>query len=347
MPRWLSLEVLLLLVLTHAPFAWLQSARPGTLPAALEKYVTNVVHLTASDRELLMGGEPVTKLLDANAGHEVAVFGAVWIDAPSAAYVRQVKDIENFERGGAFRMTKLISDPPALADFDALELPDEDVADLRSCRVGNCELKLGAQALKALQSDVDWNEPDAKRQADALFRQFAFEYVQGYRQGGNARLAVYRDADRPTFVAREFASMIERLPSLSEAPDLKRYLLEYPSVALPASTDFLYWQETQFGLKPTIRINHIVIQDRGDSTVIASKMLYATHYFWTALELRVLMPDPARGNGFWFVMVNRSRSDGLSGFLGRFIRGRVRDEALKGTGVALAATKTNLESPRR
>ena len=76
-------------------------------------------------------------------------------------------------------------------------------------------------------------------------------------------------------------------------------------------------------MKPTIRINHLVIQDRPASTVIASKMLYASHYFWTALELRVLVPDP-RGTDFWFVTVSRSRSDGLSRFVGRLVRGRAQ-----------------------
>jgi hypothetical protein len=56
--------------------------------------------------------------------------------------------------------------------------------------------------------------------------------------------------------------------------------------------------------------------------IVASKMLYASHYFWTALELRVLVRDPSRGQGFWFVTESRSRSDGLSGFTGHVIRAR-------------------------
>ena len=75
-------------------------------------------------------------------------------------------------------------------------------------------------------------------------------------------------------------------------------------------------------------------------------MLYASHYFWTALEVRVLAPDPARGSGFWFIMVNRSRSDGLSGFIGRIVRGRVRSEVQQGTVAALKLTKANMEGQR-
>jgi hypothetical protein len=315
------------------------------LPSAFDTYLTNNVRLSASERNALLSGDPVTKLLDSDASKEVAVFGAVWIKASPTLYVQQVADIEHFERGGAFRITKRISDPPKAEDFAQLELPDDDIEDLRNCRVGDCELKLGADALKTLRAQVDWNGPLAKSDATAVIRRLSLEYVTGYRDGGNARLAIYRDKDRPTYVANEFRSMIDRLPALATyLPDVKRYLLEYPRATLPDSTNFLYWQETQFGLKPTVRINHLVIQQRPDRTVVASKMLYASHYFWTALELRVLLPDSPRGQGFWFITVNRSRSDGLSGFVGRVVRGRVRNEVQSGALAALTATKTALEA---
>ena len=129
-------------------------------------------------------------------------------------------------------------------------------------------------------------------------------------------------------------------------PNLRTYLLEYPKVDLPDATSFLYWQETEFGLKPTIRISHLTIREGADDTVVASKMLYASHYFWTALELRVLVPDPARGPGFWFATVSRSRSDGLSGFTGLIVRRRVQSEARDGALAALRLTKRKLEQGR-
>jgi hypothetical protein len=68
---------------------------------------------------------------------------------------------------------------------------------------------------------------------------------------------------------------------------------------VPNKSSFLYWQETEFGLKPTIRISQIVVREGAGDTVVASKMLYASHYFWTALEVRALVPDPSRDSGFW------------------------------------------------
>jgi hypothetical protein len=269
----------------------------------------------------------------------------VWIAAPVERYVAAVKDIERLEAGGSFLVTKRISNPPRLQDFDSLTLPEEDISDLKTCRVGSCEVKLGEAALIRLQKEVDWSKPTASADVERLIRTFALQYVNGYLEGGNARLAVYRDSDRPTFVAKEFASMIDRMPSLTEyLPELQRYLLDYPKVTLPDADSFLYWQDAKFGLKPTIRVNHLTIAKYLDGVVVVSKMLYASHYFWTAIELRVLLPDPARGNGFWFVTVNRSRSDGLSGFTGRIIRSKVRGETEKGLQAALRTTRAKLEA---
>ena len=114
-------------------------------------------------------------------------------------------------------------------------------------------------------------------------------------------------------------------------------------MTIPGATSFLYWQETEFGLKPTIRISHLTIREGQEDTVVASKMIYASHYFWTGLELRALLPDPARGRGFWLVTVNRSRSDGLSGFTGTFVRGRAQSGARDGMIAALRSTKARLE----
>ena len=334
-----------LAVMAFVPPASRVDGWQASLPAALGSFLTEEADASLAERDALLAGKPVVKLLDSDPSTEVAVFGAIWVNAPSRLYVEEVKNIEESERGGAFHVTKRISDPPRADDFAALTISDQDFQDLKNCKVGDCALKLDAEGVRALQTQVDWRTPTAKADATALFRRLALEYVKGYREGGNSKLGIHRDRERPTFVANEFRSMIERLPRLgTELPDLKRYLLEYPDATLANSTDFLYWQETQFGLRPTMRISHLVIQQRPERTVIASKMLYASHYFWTALELRLLMPDPARGSGFWLVTINRSRSDGLSGFTGRVIRGRVRSEVEEGSRAALTATKTRLES---
>ena len=336
------------LLLIAAPVASVPQLSPPTLPSRLDGYLTQVVKLAPEERKQLTGGSPVAKLLDVDKSKEVSVFGAIWIDAPIHRYVEAIKDIERFESGGNFTITRRIGEPARLADFADLHLPREDVEDLRKCRVGDCNVKLGEAAIQRFQSDVDWSGANAQAGADALMRQLALEYVSGYVEGGNKRLAVLRDKSRPAFIDQELGEMIEKMPELtSYLPEIRRDLLEFPSRSLSGATSFLYWQETRFGLKPTIRISHVVIRETADSAVVASKMLYATHYFWTGLELRALIPAPSRERGFWLITGNRGRSDGLSGFTGSIVRGRVQSEARDGTLAALRSTKDRLERDAR
>jgi hypothetical protein len=320
---------------------------PLGLPSRVEEYVTAYAKLTGPERKNLSEGGPVTKLLDGDKSKEVAVFGAIWIAAPIRRYIDAVMDIENFERGGAFKVTKRISSPPNLKDFSQLRLPEEDLQDLRTCRVGDCEVKFGEDALERFRTKVDWGSAKAGDAANAIAQQLAFEYVASYLQGGNERLAVYRDQSRPTFVSQEFRLMIDSMPELTVyLPEVRRYLLEYPKVTAPGIRSFLYWQETEFGLKPLIRINHVAVREGPEGAVVASKMLYASHYFWTGLELRMLLPDSKRGPGFWLITVNRSRSDGLSGSTGFFLRNVVRGRVEEGMLDALRKTKQMMEAAR-
>jgi hypothetical protein len=321
------------------------TAQQPRLPGRFEAYATDILRLTADERRTLFAGGALTRLLEGDPSREVGVFGAVWVSAPIGRYVTALSDIERFESGSAFRVTKRISDPARVEDFAALALTDEDVRDLETCKVGDCELKLGTEALARLRANVNWTRSDRKQQVEAVVRQIAVDYVTAYREGGNRRLAVYRDREAPTFVEEEFRLLIERAPELTGyMPALREFLLAYPRPPSAPTDDFFYWQDVSFGLKPTLRINHVGIQQSAEGALVASKLLYSSHYFWTALELRALVPDPARGDGFWLATINRSRSDGLSGFTGRIIRGRVREEARKGLEQGLTATKARLEA---
>jgi hypothetical protein len=243
-------------------------------------------------------------------------------------------------------VTIRFSEPPRLEDLADLHLTAEDVDDLRSCRVAECELQLSEYAVGLFQKEVDWTAPDAHAAADRVMRRWLHEYVTGYIEGGNDRLAVYRDVGPPVPVAAEFKTLVNNSATLATYPELKQYLLDYPKATLPNTHTFFYWQEASFGLKRTIHLSHVAIVERPQETVVMSKMLYATHYFWTALDLRVLVPDPARGTGFWFVTASRSRLDGLSGFTGFFVRRRVRSQVQEGAMKILMTTKRTLEGTK-
>jgi hypothetical protein len=340
----IRLQVSMVILLCTMQGLAFQPARPAQLPARLETYLTNVVHITSAERKLLLDGSPVTKFLNSDPSREVSVFGAIWINGSPHRYVEALKDIENFERSEVFTVTRRISTPPKTEDFADWQLPPDDLADLRTCRIGKCRLKLSGPTIEKLRAEIDWRKPTARAAVENVLRSLAYGYVTGYLKDGNRALAVYLDGPTPMAVGAEFESMIDRMPTLTEyQPELRQYLLGFPHATLPNSTNFLYWQVTNFGLKPTMRITHLVMRESVGETVVASKMLYASHYFWTALELRVLVSDPSRGTGFWFVTVSTTRSDGLSGFLGRLIRGRIRRDVRNGVMAYLTESKKKLE----
>jgi hypothetical protein len=341
-----------LLVLLAAAVVGAGFASPGAFqqtdprfPPALETQIgATVAKLSPSERRRIHQGQPVTKLLDSEVTREVAVSGVVWINAPASRYVESIKNIERHESGEGFHVTRRLSTPPKLDDFAALKLPAEDVTDLHSCRIGHCEVQLSEHAISLFEKERHATSPDPRATADQMMRRWLFDLLSGYQEGGNERLPIYRDTSVPTSVASEFKTIVDHSVSLEPYPEIKQYLLGYPTTSLPASQSFFYWQEASFGLKRTIHLSHVTIDERSAETVVVSKMLYATHYFWTALDVRVLVPDPARGSGFWFVTASRTRLNGLSGFTGFFVRRRVRSQVQEGTMKILTTTKSKLES---
>jgi hypothetical protein len=324
-----------------------QSApRPAaSFQPAVERYLSNA-RLTAEDRRQLLAGMPIARALPADASKELAVFGALWVRGSIDRYVQRLNDIEQFEKGGRFKLTRRIGSPPALSDFASMRVSDEDVRDLRYCEVDDCEVKLSEHAIQRLRSEVDWKSGNPRAAVDRIMRQFAFDFVTAYVKDGDRALPVYRDRGRPISSAVEFRDMLAGMTELRlYGEELRRYLAEFPAATPANAGSFIYWQETEFGLKPIIRISHLSIRQGPTETIVASRMLYATHYFWTALDLRALIPDPSRGDGFWLLTTSRSRTDGLSGLTGLFIRRRVRSEVVDGTLKVLRSTQEKMDQP--
>ena len=335
--RWLTTGLVLIATGTVG-------AQWRTLPRVLDACLANDVRLTADERDRLAGGALVTSVLESEVSAEVAVFGAVWINAPADGYVAHVRNVERIESGGVFRKTHRFGPVPGPSDVSDLQLTREALDDLRRCRVGRCGLKLPADAIALVQQQVDWTRPSAPDDAQAWFREWVLRGVREYQARGNDALAVYQDGARSTSVAGELRSLVALLPPLTQAIDqVRAHLLDFPRTPLTQAENIYYWQEAQFGLKPTLRVHHLTILQQPGETVVVSKLLYATHYFWTDLEFTVLREDPARGPGFWLLTISRNRADGLSGLTGRFVRQRARSEVLQRTAAILRETKGHLE----
>ena len=142
--------------------------------------------------------------------------------------------------------------------------------------------------------------------------------------------------------------MVSRSASLPDfVPELRQYLLEYPEKDLHSADSFFYWEKVNFGMKPTVRVNHGVVYRVGGATgasAVAIKQLYASHYFHTALDVSVCVRDVgAQPRGYYLVTLKSSQQDGLTGAKGSAVRKVVVDKTRSSLEKALASIKSTVE----
>ena len=81
----------------------------------------------------------------------------------------------------------------------------------------------------------------------------------------------------------------------------------------------------------------------GPQILIASKQIYASHYFNASLALTAFVTVPGATQGAYLVSENRSRADGLEGPFGKIKRGVVEKKALEGLKAILEHSQMTLE----
>jgi hypothetical protein len=83
---------------------------------------------------------------------------------------------------------------------------------------------------KALTStESSWNREATVEIGSSVLRQLAYGYVTGYLENGNSALAIYLDSAKPTVVATEFESMIDRMPTLTSNRETARTKITAPA----------------------------------------------------------------------------------------------------------------------
>lgn len=179
----------------------------------------------------------------------------------------------------------------------------------------------------------------------------ALQRLLAYQREGNQALGIYNDKPNPTEVPQQFAYMIGYAKALPEQlPDSYHYLLDYPS-AKPANVeDKFYWARVKFGLKPTLRVVHVVTMhgNPGDQLAyaVAEKQLYSSHYFETALDFSLCVrgSDDSRQPGFYLIMALGSEQAGLTGPKGSIIRKVAVGRSVPNLRDALMTIRNTLES---
>jgi hypothetical protein len=307
------------------------------------------VALTPEQEAAIEAGRPVAKLLSWGGSSEVFAFGAVYIHGSPASFLNAARDVNKLAGTPGYLAIRELPAEATAADLSGLTLEPDDIKALKSCREGDCDVQLPATSIRAFRDAVNWSQPDAAAQANTLARGMIAALLRAYRRGGNTALGEYRDKDHPALVSEQFETMVGRTAALPGLlPELRTYLLSFPAADLAGAETFYYWEKVDFGMKPTIRVNHAVIYrppGRGrEISVVAIKQLYASHYFHTALDVSMCVGS-AQGDrpGFYLLTLKASEQAGLTGMKGSIVRKVAVDKIRSSLERGLATLKSSIE----
>jgi hypothetical protein len=319
-------------------------------PLDLNAFFTQNIGLKKEQVTDIRGGKPVALNLKSRIPDEIFVFGAVYINAEPEKYVRFITDTERLSKLPEYPAIGKFSNPPQAADMKNFELDSDDITALKKCKPGDCMLQLPSKGMELFQKSINWSAPDVSRQVNDLVRKTAAQRVVDYQKGGNQVLGEYNDKENPRKVGEQFKYMISYTKALpSYLPGFYSYLLNYPAGKPANVEDSFQWAKVKFGLKPTLRIVHIVtLRGSGPNEpayAIAEKQLYSSHYFATALDLTFCVRDSQdpKKPGFYLIRAMGSEQAGLTGFKGSIVRKAAVGRSVDALEKSLATIKATLE----
>jgi len=326
-------------------------AQSRIVPEPAQTMLVRDLGFTEGQLVLARNGQVVVRLLPAPSPKEVAVAGVTRIAVSRETFFDRYRDIERFKQHDAVKQLGRFSAPPAPADVAGLTFHPDLLDELRTCRPGDCKVKLPEAWMTRFRQQVNWSAPTARSDAQDLFRSLLVGYVGGYQAGGAAALVEYADKQPPVKLAEQSTALIQHSACLTAvAPDFSRYLIAYPRVPLSGVESFLYWSQEQFGLRPVVSVTHVAIfQDpaRPNLGIGASRQIYASHYFEASLGLTIAVDDGEARPGIYLIYVNRTRADALTGSFGKVRRSVVHNRTREGVEETLAALKRRLEGGDR
>jgi len=345
MSRYLRAGVLLILISGVASVS-LPQANPD-----LRTYFKDYIGLNDDQISAIRSGQAVAKSLHSRTGDEIFVFGAVYIHATPESYLKFSRDFDRLRKLPGYLAIREFSNPPELSDLNDFTFDAEDIKALRDCKPGDCQIQMPASSIEELHKSVDLSAPDAEQRVTELLQKTVLERLVAYQRAGNQALGVYNDKRHPTEVPEQFKYMLSYSKALPKyLPEFYNYLLTYPDGKPAGVDDTFYWAKVKFGLKPTLRVVHVLTM-RGSSPsepqyTIAEKQLYSSHYFETALDLTFCVQeavDPTQP-GFYLIMAMGSEQAGLTGFKGSIVRKVAVDRSASSLQKSLMAIKDALES---
>jgi hypothetical protein len=338
--------------------AWLAPFVPALLIAAAGREIPAAQHpaiavpfdvlRNGSDWARLEQGEPVVRVLTAT-GRDLLVLGVTTTTAAVDQMLAASTTLDVLQKNAAHTAGARISVPPTPADFAAVVLGDRDLADLRGCQVGACDMKLSMDEIHRVQRTMRDAGPDWKAAVQRTFRGILLDRAQAYLADRHAGMAPYADKRKPIDSRAEFTAIV-RQPVLARwvSPAQVDQILTARTVAPPILDSFLSWSVTSYGGKPVTAITHTVVVEsagagHGALPIAIAAQVFATHYFTGSVAVTSLID---RGGHRYLVYLHASRLDLFDGWLGGVARRTVERRVGEAGPTALGRFRDRLEQVR-
>jgi len=278
---------------------------------------------TNSELARLDRGEPIAKVLDTDR-REVAIVGAVRIMGSQAQLFARYRSTSNVKTSDVVMETGKFSTTPVADDLRELHFEDYDLETIRTCKPGDCGVRLSTRDMERFARDVNWSAPNWKQQAGDLWRQLLAGNANAYL--ANGILGDYRNKATPLDVADEFKILFQAFGDFERlSPEFMRHLKQFPAARLDGTEDLLYWSKDDIN-RPVTRVTHLSLYPAPAGAprpgLIATKQIYAAHYFDAGLGLTCAFDDGT--SGFYMVSMNRVRTRSLTSFTRTLVRSIVQ-----------------------
>lgn len=284
-------------------------------PDDLHAFLKGRIGLSKKDISKIDSDVLVRQLAMNEKGREMAVFGIVRMSFPQDVFVSRFRQIDRFMMKDTVHQIGVLSNPPMGQDLLTLQLPQSDFQEMARCRIGNCKVKLPAEALDRLGT-IDWSSPHAADSAMELFRMDIVQYLRSYIDNGSSSLMVYADKEKPIKLAAGIELLLPQGTYLyNNHPELMGHIKNFLQPPSPRIEDLFFWSLEDFGQRPTFTITQATIyrkEKEEDATVmIALKQIYASHYFHARLQFLdlVTVVEPGKDAARYLLYLDLLRFD--------------------------------------
>ena len=195
------------IVLLACPLAFLAPAVAPAQEAPPRPFLRKVIQLDDAQLAAVEKGEVVTKLLPTTDKPEIAAFGVVKTAGTVDQLLALARDVQKFRQVPQIPEMGYFSSPAKIEDLKGLTHPPDDIAALKKCKPGSCDVKIGTKG----HGDglEDRLESDRRREAGGRDLQPGHRRLRhGLPAGGHGR-----DGQR----ARQEAGEVPR-PGVPDAP---------------------------------------------------------------------------------------------------------------------------------